>query len=149
MLLADLALYDRYGQLVAAVEVKAKVGTTGDWATRLWRNIATQDNLSDLPYFLLATPETLYLWKRDATQKGSQPTHQIDLHPVLAPYFQRAGVDPQSVSGFAFELIVASWLNDLTHNSMSGESNTAPGGLTESGFLDTVREGRVEYQAAA
>jgi len=36
---ADLALYDRNGQLTAVAEVKNKLGTSREWATQLRRNI--------------------------------------------------------------------------------------------------------------
>lgn len=147
----DIVLYDREGQLTTLVEVKNKPGTSRDWAAKLRRNMLAHGDIRMGDYFLLMTPDRLYLWK-DAGGKPVpvEPTYEIDASPLLRPYFSGARVDPATVSGEAFELIVASWLADLTRSLAPSEPPASEEGwLAESGFLRAVQEGRVEHQAAA
>ena len=91
---ADLALYNRNGQLTAIAEVKNKPGTSREWATQLRRNILAHSGHSKADFFLLVTPDRLYLWKNaDTTSTLIQPHYAINAEPIFAPYFDRAGVD--------------------------------------------------------
>jgi hypothetical protein len=148
---ADFALYDPEGQLTTLVEVKNKLGTSPDWAAKLRRNMLAHGGFHTVDFFLLVTPDRLYVWK-DAGGKPVpvEPTYELDARSILQPYFSRAGVEPETISGMAFELIVAAWLADLTRAVGAAEK---PGGeaswLRDSGFLGAVRNGRVEYEVAA
>ena len=85
---ADLALYNRDGQLIAVVEVKNKLGTSAIWAAQLRRNILAHGGFQNAPYFLLMTPDRIYLWKDAGTDlslslqpmKGQLKT---SFHPIL------------------------------------------------------------------
>lgn len=147
----DLTLYDRDGRLTAVVEVKNKVGTSRAWAAKLRRNIVAHGRLGAVDFFLLVTPDRLYLWKGISGQPTAvEPSYEIDAQPLLEPYFRAAEVDPADVSGSAFELVVAAWLGDLVRLAGSRENLAEQAKwLVESGFLDAVRNGRVEYQTAA
>jgi hypothetical protein len=145
---ADLALYNRNGQLTAVVEVKNKPGTSREWATQLRRNLLAHSGHYNADFFLLVTPDRLYLWKTaGATPTLIQPHYEINAEPIFAPYFDHAGVDPRNVSGHAFELVVAAWLSDLVRSEGLPEQ-TANGQkwLVESGFLAAVRDGRLAYE---
>lgn len=144
-------LVNRDGQLMAVVEVKTRRRTSTDWAAQLRRNLLAHGYFPRARYFLLVTPDRLYLWKGNGTQpKVVQPTYEIDARPIFAPYFERAGMDPQEVSGPAFELVVAAWLSDLVQSEASPETlEPAPDQLRDSGILEAVRAGRVEYGMAA
>jgi hypothetical protein len=66
------------------------------------------------------------------------------------PVFEAAHVDPNLINGRAFELVVGAWLGDLTHSEKEPEKlSSAEGWLAESGLLDAIKNGRVEYEAAA
>jgi hypothetical protein len=147
----DLALYDRDGRLAAVVEVKNKVGTSREWAAKLRRNIVAHGRFGAVDFFLLVTPDRLYLWKDTGGEPTPvDPTCEIDARPLLQPYFGKSEMKRADVSGSAFELIVAAWLADLVRSTGSRESVAGQQPwLVESGFLDAVRNGRVEYQAAA
>jgi len=147
----DLALYDRDGQLAAVAEIKNKIGTSREWAARLRRNILAHGGFRSIDFFLLVTPDRLYLWK-DAGGEATlvEPTYEVDAHPLLEPYFSRAGVDPADVSGRAFELVVAAWLADLIRSNGPPEKLAdEQTWLAASGLLDAVRNGRVAYEVAA
>lgn len=147
---ADLALYNRHGQLTAIAEVKNKLGTSREWATQLRRNILAHSGHYKADFFLLITPDRLYLWKNAGTAPTLiQPHYEINAEPVFAPYFNRAGVDPHNISGHAFELVVAAWLSDLVRSEEPPEQFTnGQKWLVESGFLMAVRDGRLTYEVA-
>ena len=145
---ADLALYDRNGQLTAIAEVKKKPGTSRAWAAQLRRNILAHGGYYSAAFFLLITPDRLYLWKdAGASPTLVEPTYEVDSQPIFAPYFARAGVDPDNVSEQAFELAVAAWLGDLIRSEEPPEKlANEQSWLLESGFLMAVRDGRIEYE---
>ena len=147
---ADLALYDRNGQLTVIAEVKNKLGTSREWATQLRRNILAHSENYNADFFLLVTPDRLYLWKNAGTTPSLiQPDYEINAEPIFAPYFDRAGINPHNVSGHAFELVVAAWLSDLVRAGEVPEQ--VPNGqkwLVDSGFLTAVTDGRLAYEVA-
>lgn len=148
---ADLALYDRNGQLTALAEIKNKTGTSREWATELRRNMLAHGGFQSVPYFLLVTPDRLYVWKDAGTKPVSvQPAYVAETPSLLQPYFERTRVAPATVSGPAFELIVGAWLADLVRlEELPGQAETGQRWLAESGFFDAVKQGRIEYDIAA
>ena len=147
----DLALYDRDGRLIAIVEVKNKQGTSPEWAAKFRRNLLVHGGYSQADFFLLVTPDRLYIWKNaGATPTLVQPMYELDAQPLFAPYFERAGINPSDSSGQAFELVVAAWLGDLVRSEEHREARTdGQDVLAESGFLTAVRDGRIKYEEAA
>jgi hypothetical protein len=78
-----------------------------------------------------------------------QPAFEVDAQPIFKPYFGRAGVNPADVSGRAFELVVAAWLGDLIRLAEQPENlSNGQHWLVETGLLDAVRNGRIEYEVA-
>ena len=147
----DLALYDRNDRLTAVAEIKNKPGTSREWAARTRRNILAHGGSCGADFFILVTPDRLYLWKDAGTDPVRiPPTYEADTQLEFAPYFESAGVDPRHVGGHAFELLVATWLGDVIRSEGTGEE---PAGdrswLAESGFRAAVKDGRIEYEAAA
>ena len=146
---ADLALYDESGRLTAIAEVKNRFGTSAEWAARTRRNILAHGGRWKSNFFLLITPDRLYVWKDAGIDPIERlPTHEADLGPTFAPYFETAGLNPRKVGGQAFELLVAAWLSDLTRSSsMSKGRKCHQDWLDESGFRTPMRDGRIEYEA--
>jgi hypothetical protein len=149
---ADLALYNNAGRLIAVVEVKNKPGTSREWAAQLRSNVLAHGGFRSSDFFLLITPDKLYVWK-DAGIKPAviTPTYVVDAQPILKPYFEAAHIEPAAINGPTFELVVGAWLGDLirSESKSSQVSSTSEDWLTESGLLDAVKNGRVEYEAAA
>ncbi len=146
---ADFALYDREGRLVAVAEVRNKFGTSPEWAARLRRNLLAHGGASSADYFVLITPDRLYLWKDAGSDVAPvTPDHEIDARPIFGPYFERSGLRPDEVSGHAFELVAAAWLADLMRTG-AGEFADEADALHASGFVAAVRGGRVAYEVAA
>jgi hypothetical protein len=148
---ADLTLYDRDRRLIAVAEVKNKLGTSPDWAAKLRRNLLAHERHYSADFFLLVTPDRLYIWKNaGAAPTLVQPTYEIDAQPIFTPYFEKAGVNSSNISGHAFELVVAAWLGDLVRSEEQQEALTnGQRWLVESGFLTAVRDGRIAYEEAA
>ena len=148
---ADLVLYDRNGQLIAVAEVKTKFGTSREWAAQLRRNVLAHGGFRDADFFLLVTPDTLYIWKEAGIEPiVSPPTYVIDARPILKPYFEAAHIDPNLINGRAFELVVGAWLSDLTRSEKESEKlSNKKDWLAESGLLNAIKNGRIEYEAAA
>lgn len=146
---ADFALYDRNGRLIAAAEVKNKSGTSREWAAKLRRNFLAHGEFQNADFFLLVTPDKLYLWKEASAKPAVvKPAFEVDAQPIFKPYFERAGVNPAGVSGRAFELVVAAWLGDLIRLAEQPENlNSGQHWLVEAGLLDAVKDGRIEYEA--
>ena len=144
---ADLALYDRDGRLTAVAEVKNRLGTSRRWAAQTRRNILAHGSLGQSDYFLLVTPDRIYLWK-DAGAEPDEvlPNYEGNLEPSFAPYFDKARIDPGRVTGQAFEMLVAAWLSDLTRAS-SGDPDSGQDWLEESGLRAAARDGHVEHEA--
>lgn len=144
---ADLAVYDGKGRLAAAVEVKNKLGTSSEWATVLRRNLLSHSGFGHADFMLLVTPDRIYLWKEnEVSPQLAPPSFELAAQPILRPYFELARIDPHAASGQAFELVVADWLSDLAR-SRTVLPNQAP--LLESGFVQAIQNGRIEFEAAA
>lgn len=67
---------------------------------------------------------------------------------LLGSYLERIGSNTHDVAPEAMDLIVGIWLSDLTRNRMPGDQAGAPW-LRESGLIEAVKDGRVEFQEAA
>ena len=103
-------------------------------------------------FFLLVTPDRLYLWKGAGTGPAQvvPPTFEADTRQEFAPYFESAGVDPRQISGHAFELLVAAWLGDITRSvETTDKLSDDQSWLAQSGFRAAIRDGRIEYEAVA
>jgi hypothetical protein len=143
----DLAVFNSSQELVLIVEVKTKLKASGEWAARLRRNILAHGTLPKSKFFLLALPDKLYLWKDvDNALAEIEPTYAIDAQPILVPYFEQIGVTADQISGESFELIIASWLSEITHSNKKLERNgDSQNWLIESGLYPAVAGGRIEY----
>lgn len=150
MLPADLALYDRYGQLVGLVKVKSRPGTSSEWAAQFRRNLGSHDDFPPVRYFLIVTQDRLFLWKEAERRPDAPPDYSIDLRTFLRPYVDRIDSEEGPLSGPAFELVVGSWLADLMYSTERSPGDAqARQLLAESGLIDALRDGRVEYDLAA
>ena len=146
---ADLALYNSHGRLTAIVEVKGKMRTSSEWAALTRRNILAHGDFSDADFFLLMTPDRMYMWKLAGTEPVPvPPTHEADMTTEFAPYFESVGVNPQEISGHAFELVVGAWLGDVMRSARRADENTDTlRRLIESGLRTAVKDGHLEYEA--
>jgi hypothetical protein len=65
-------------------------------------------------YFLIATPERLYLWRHEQPDGAEVPPQvTVDAENVLEPYFQKLHQEPSKIGPEAFEHLVLAWLKDI------------------------------------
>ena len=76
----DLAVLDETGRETLLVEVKSRLGVSGDWARELHRNLVVHGFVAQGTAFLLATPETLYVWlgETDPAAPWDAPSLELD-----------------------------------------------------------------------
>lgn len=147
----DLAVDNRSGQLALVVEIKRKTDVSPEWAAKLRRNIFAHGTFPKAPYFLMVFPDKFYLWSdAEAYQDQSEPTYTINASPILQPYFERAGVTADQISGASLELIVTSWLGEIIHSEQLPENlDASQQWLVESGLYAALAGGKLEYGLAA
>jgi hypothetical protein len=147
----DLSVTDRHGKLALVVEVKGKTNASPTWAAALRRNILAHGTLPTAPYFLMAFPDIFYLWiNTEAKPEQIEPTYIIDAHPILKPYFEKAGITADHISGQSLELILASWLGEILHTEQSPEDfDDSLQWLVASGLYEALAGGKFEHEAAA
>ncbi len=93
----DFVAYDRKGQVLLLAEAKSRHGTSESWAARLRRNMLAHGMLPWAKYFLIATPERMYLWKQGRHDPAEVPPgFTIDAEKVFPALF------PKTTTG-AFE----------------------------------------------
>ena len=94
-------------------------------------------------YFLIATPERMYLWKQGFHAADAPPEFTIDAEKVFRPYFQKLHQEPLNIGPEAFELLVLTWLSDITRSGERNLDQSSPSaGLSE--LTGTLQQARIE-----
>ena len=140
----DIVAYDREGQVVLLAEAKSRHGTSADWAARLRRNMLSHGLLPWAKYFLIATPERVYVWRQERPDHAEAPREfTIDAAKVLEPYFQKLHQEPSKIGPEEFELLVVTWLTDIAR---SGEHNLKqdPSAALLSELTESLKQARIE-----
>ncbi len=110
----DFIAYDRDGRVLLLAEAKSRHGTSESWAAGLRRNMLSHGLLPASKYFLIATPERLYLWRQEKPDAAEAPPQvTVDAEKVLEPYFQKLQQEPSKIGPEAFEHLVLAWLRDI------------------------------------
>lgn len=140
----DFVAYDREGRVVLLAEAKSRRGTSEHWAALLRRNMLSHGILPWAKYFLIATPERMYLWKQEHPDPAEVPPEfTIDAAKVFQPYFQKLHQEPSEIGPEAFELLVLTWLTDIAR---SAERNLKqdPSSAWLSEFTGSLQQARIE-----
>src|SRR5258708_1352624 len=140
----DFAAYDREGRIVLLAEAKSRRGTSEDWAARLRRNMLAHGVLPSAKYFLVATPERIYLWKQEDTNTAeARPEFTIDAEEVFRPYFEKLHQEPSRIGPEAFELLVFTWLTDVARSEQHNlKQDRSSAWLSE--FASSLQQARIE-----
>ena len=94
----------------------------------------------------MVTPDRLYVWKDAGSEPvEAMPTYVANLEQEFAPYYKSARIDPQHVSGAAFQLLAGAWLSDLTRREIE-DGAMGRDWLNESGFQSVALDGLVDYE---
>lgn len=152
----DLSVVDRNGQLVLVVEVKRKLNASPQWAAQFRSNILAHGTFANAPYTLIVFPDKFYLWtdvKSQLDRSGlidREPDYTIDARPILQPYFHRAKVTADSISGLNLELIVLGWLSELIYSGKLAETlDNSLEWLIDSGLFAALAGGQVKHEGVA
>lgn len=146
---ADLAIYDKNGQLVLVVEAKNKLNTTSSWATKMRRNILAHGLMPNARFFLLALPDRFYLWKdAGVVPEIVPPDYEINPKPFLRSYYNGDEISSNSLTGEGFELVVSSWLIKLLQLDALPSELQDQDWLIKSGLFNAVKHGRLAAQVA-
>jgi hypothetical protein len=142
----DFIAYDPDGTVVLLGEAKNRLGTTESWAAKLRRNILAHGLLPPAKYFLIATPERVYAWSQeDLPLTEVPPQFTVDVRKSLAPYFAKLKQNPAEIGPGAFDLLVLTWLADLTRSAVDGsELDPSLRPLSEAGLLSSLRQAQIE-----
>ena len=146
----DFIAYNRKGEIVLLAEAKSRGGTSKEWAAKLRRNMLSHGVLPKSQYFLIVTPEAIYGWSEESSPASDAPPHfTIDSNEALGAYFSKFGQDPAEISPFGFELLVLTWLTDITRSSASNpENDPSLRSLAESGLLASLRDADIQMHSA-
>ena len=145
----DFIAYGPEGNIVLLAEAKARLGTSETWAAKLRRNMLSHGTLPKSSYLLIATPDRIYGWgQEDLPSSEVPPQFLLDSKKVLEPYFSRLHQEPAEISPSAFELLILSWLQNMTLPTPD-ESTMDPSlkPLAEAGVLASLKGSHVEVNS--
>lgn len=158
---ADTTVVDRAGKPVLAAEAKSRFDVSSSWAAGTFRNLYAHGSVPDVPFFLLALPDTFYLWKHprrkadQAFMEGRrsalgetevEPDHAVPAWEIVRPHLGRPGgrdPDPREVGSYAMRMALDAFLADVL-NARNLTRETAPPNLRwlfESGLYEAMRGG--------
>ena len=149
----DIAVYNPDGKLQLVVEVKNKPRASAEWVAHLHHNLLAHAFIPHSPYFLLALPDSFYLWK-DAVSLDTlaTPDFQISAPEVLAPYLNHFSppLSLNDLSHAGFELLMAAWLEDIIRTEPQRDA-VGPNlhWLFDSGLYGAIARGSVAIEAMA
>lgn len=142
----DIFVSSPDGRPIAAVEVKNPQNLSRDVASEVRRNLLAHGLISQVPYFLLLSQDSGFLWER-AEHNGlnAPPTYEFSMSKIVSRYWPGTNLK-ERLSGSQLELIVLQWLLSLT--SLPQEAYAEPEkSLARSGFLESMRGATVLAEA--
>jgi len=140
----DIVAYDGHDKPVLVVEIKRN----GDIRQfdQLVRDTEyyIAHSRRPAPFFLIANPETIYLFKRDGGDT-SKPAHEFGAADVLRRYDESYGKNP--VYEHYLASLIQIWLNDVADN---WRSKSPPGVdvFEQLDLLDAIKEGYLALDAS-
>jgi hypothetical protein len=150
MLYSDFILFRPDRRLVAAVQANGQFNTSAQWAAEFRRNLLMGGRIPPLEYFLIVTPDSIYLWKdSDVEPVVRLPDAVIPARPHLAPYVDGTRVRLETVNPLTFKMIVEFWLSDLGDTGGKAAEIALENGFEGFGLIDAVRGGKMESKEAA
>lgn len=149
----DVAVLDKKGGPVLAVEAKSRFDATSDsWAAGTARNLFAHGSVPDVPYYLLALPDAFYLWKDlarradrafiEGRQQDLHPDHSVPAWGLVSSYLG-GRTEPQGVGTYAMRMVMEAFVVDVL-NARGLTRDTAPEGwgwLFDSGLYEATRGG--------
>jgi hypothetical protein len=114
----DFVLESPSTRTILLVEAKSTSAPSTEWAGRFARKLfADTAPQSDL-FFLLVLRNFLYLWKRVPGEGSELPDFSTPTEEALRPYLEKMQTPLKDINPLSFELLVKSWLTDLSEGSI-------------------------------
>lgn len=150
MLYTDFILFRPDRRLVAAVQANGQFNTSAQWAAEFRRNLLMGGRIPPLEYFLIVTPDSIYLWKdSDVEPVVRLPDAVIPAAPHFGRYLDRTRVRLDAVETSIFKMIVEFWLSDLGYPVSKAAEIALANGFEGIGLIEAVRGGKMESKEAA
>jgi hypothetical protein len=145
---ADVAAYDKDGQLALVVEAKSRLHTTADWAAQMRRNLFAHGIVPKSNYFMLAMPNNLYLWRgKEMGVEPTKPDYVISPEPLFRRYLESTHANPLKLGEQSLEILINYWISDLIQSGLPDDlpepQRTI---LAQSGLVDAIRGGRIALE---
>lgn len=141
----DFMLYDENNNLVLVGEVRATKNQDQEWAAKLRSNLVAHGLSPSAPFFLLVSPEFIYLWKDALSPEQINPHFVSDTRALLKPYLSRYDGDMAHLSESGLELATRAWLNDVVNRASRNGIVDGDDWLAQSGLATRVRQGSLRY----
>ena len=148
----DIVVTTESGEPVLVVEVTNRKSTSPAWAVTFLRNLLAHRMMPSARYFLVATPDHLYLWKGIvADSEIAKPDYEAHSSSVIGLDRSNGARGGVGLGEHTFESKVANWLAGLSEGRVTQkkENKQADEFLLQSGLLDAIRGGRIVVEAAA
>src|SRR3990170_2707502 len=145
----DISVIGPDSERKLVVEVKNKRDATDEWAARLYQNMRAHSSLLASPYFLLAVPDTIYLWKNEPGESSSEPLYKAVLSEAISSLID--DIEPYQIgsSGLGLELLVSTWLNTLAISSAEElHANPSSDWLFDTGLFDAIKDGTISSSSS-
>jgi hypothetical protein len=148
---ADVIILGRDNSLQLIVEAKNRLNTPAQWAIEYRRNLFKYDAIEDSPFFMVAFPDKIFLWKNSRhTNPLAHPDYEVDATKMLSAY---VGGDTERLHRLAnpiFKFLVDAWLGGVISFGIENREDRADyDWMVESGLYEAIRDGEIEYEAAA
>jgi hypothetical protein len=126
---------------VLVVECRRAQDSSSQHAVRWRRNLVAHGLDSEVPYFLLAFPTGLFLWRANA-DIDAPPDFTAPAHGVLKRYLGPIADQPGGPLEEGLEIALYAWLSDLAHGVRQPEVlSEADQMLVTSGLLEKMTGG--------
>jgi len=137
---ADIIVESHYRRPILMVKCRGAQGTSNQYATRWRQNLIEHGLDPEVPYFLLAFPTRLFLWRANANIEAppdfAAPAQDV-LRRYLGPIADLPGGPRQSL-----ELVFHFWLDDLAQELRQPDPlSEAEQMLVTSGLLEKIKGG--------
>lgn len=140
---ADLVVRSPAGTVVALAEARNRESLTQPVAIELRRNLVA-GSAPRVPFFLLASQDSGFVWKREAgAAPQDPPAAEFPMRPVVAHYLPWLRAE-ERLHGSQLELVLAQWLADLA-NGRDARPREPEGSLTGTGFIDAMAGASIHH----
>jgi hypothetical protein len=138
---AEIVIESPDRRRILVVECKRAQETSRQQAVRWRRNLVAHGLDSEVPYFLLAFPTGLFLWRANANIEAP-PDFTAPAQGVLKWYLGPIADQPGGPLEESLEIAFAAWLSDLAHGVRQPDVlSEADQMLVTSGLLEKMKGG--------